>query len=111
MHGCRCYDRLDLDGILLMDGNRVIAVTMGSKLAEDTFDIHFEKAREEVDGAYTVVNQEFARYLRLKYPGIAYLDREDDMGLEGLRKAKLSYHPHHMIEKHRAYVAEEIHEL
>ena len=108
---CRCYDGLDLDGILLMDGNRVIAVTMGSKLAEDTFDIHFEKAREEVDGAYTVVNQEFARYLRLKYPGIAYLDREDDMGLEGLRKAKLSCHHHHMIEKHRAYVAEEIHEL
>ncbi len=108
---CRCYDGLDLDGILLMDGDRVIAVTMGSKLAEDTFDIHFEKAREEVDGAYTVVNQEFARYLRLKYPDIAYLDREDDMGLEGLRKAKLSYHPHHMIEKHRAYVAEEIHEL
>ena len=64
-----------------------------------------------VDGAYTVVNQEFARYLRLKYPDVAYLDREEDMGLEGLRKAKLSYNPHHMIDKHSAYVAEEIHEL
>jgi len=108
---CRCYDDLGMDGILLMDGDRVLAVTMGSRMAEDTFDIHFEKAREDVDGAYTVVNQEFARYLRLKYPAIAYLDREEDMGLEGLRKAKLSYHPHHMIDKYRAYVAEEIHEL
>ena len=108
---CRCYDALGMEGILLMEGNRVLAVTMGSQMAEDTFDIHFEKAREEVDGAYTVVNQEFARYLRLKYPDIAYLDREEDMGLEGLRKAKLSYHPSHMIQKHRAYVAEEIHEL
>ena len=108
---CRCYDSLSMDGILLMDGNRVLAVTMGSRMAKDTFDIHFEKAREEVDGAYTVVNQEFARYLRLKYPEVIYLDREDDMGLEGLRKAKLSYHPHHMIDKYRAYVAEELHEL
>ena len=108
---CRHYEGLGMDGILLMDGGQVLAVTMGSQMSEDTFDIHFEKAREDVDGAYTVVNQEFARYLRLKYADIAYLDREDDMGLEGLRKAKLSYHPHHMIEKHRAYVAEEIHEL
>ena len=108
---CRHYDGLGMDGILLMEGDQVLAVTMGSQMADDTFDIHFEKAREDVDGAYTVVNQEFARYLRLKYPEIAYLDREDDMGLEGLRKAKLSYHPHHMIDKHKAYVAEEIHDL
>ena len=106
---CRHYEALEMDGILLLDGNRVLAVTMGSKIAEDTFDIHFEKAREEVDGAYTVVNQEFARYLRLKYPEVAYLNREDDLGQEGLRKAKLSYHPHHMIDKYRAYAAEEIH--
>ena len=108
---CRCYDALGMDGILLMEGDRVLAVTMGSRMAEDTFDIHFEKAREDVDGAYTVVNQEFARYLRLKYPEVAYLDREDDMGLEGLRKAKLSYNPHHMVDKYKAYVAEELHEL
>ena len=108
---CRFYDALGMDGIMLIESDRVLAVTMGSQMAEDTFDIHFEKAREEIDGAYTAVNQEFARYLRLKYPDILYLDREDDMGMEGLRKAKLSYHPHHMIDKHRAYVAEEIHDL
>ena len=107
----RHREELDMEGLVLMDGDEILAMTLGSFLSSNTFDVHFEKAREEVDGAYTVVNQEFARYLRLKYPEIAYLDREDDMGLEGLRKAKLSYHPHHMIDKHRAYVAEEIHEL
>ena len=104
------YTALGMDGILLMDGDRVLAVTMGSRMGRDTFDIHFEKAREEIDGAYTAVNQEFARYLRLKYPDAAYLDREDDMGLEGLRKAKLSYNPHLLIEKHYATLAEDLDE-
>ena len=106
---CRNYAALGMDGILLIDGGEVLAVTMGSPMAADTFDIHFEKAREDVDGAYTVVNQEFARYLRLIYPHIRYLDREDDMGLEGLRKAKLSYNPHHMVEKHHACWKADLH--
>ncbi len=105
---CAKYAELGMDGILLKDGDQVLAVTMGSRMGEDTFDIHFEKAREDVDGAYTAVNQEFARYLRQKYPQIAYLDREEDMGLEGLRKAKLSYNPHHMQSKHWAYLNEDI---
>lgn len=106
---CQNYAALGMDGIMLMDAGQVLAVTMGSWMGADTFDIHFEKAREDVDGAYTVVNQEFARYLRLKYPHIAYLDREDDMGLEGLRKAKLSYNPHHMVEKYKATLVEDLH--
>ena len=108
---CRNYTALGMEGILLMDGGEVLAVTMGSRLSPDTFDIHFEKAREDVDGAYTAVNQEFARYLRLKYPEAAYLDREDDMGLEGLRKAKLSYNPHHLIEKYQATLSEDLYDL
>ena len=81
-----------------------------SQLAEDTFDIHFEKARDDVSGAYNAINCQFARYLRLKYPEVAFMNREDDMGLEGLRNAKLSYRPHHMVEKYWAYVQEAIHE-
>ncbi len=104
---CDKFTDLGMEGILLMDGGEVLAVTMGSRMGEDTFDIHFEKAREDVEGAYAAVNQEFARYLRQKYPHIAYLDREDDMGLEGLRKAKLSYNPHHMRIKHWAYLNED----
>lgn len=83
---------------------------MGSRLSEDTFDIHFEKAREDVDGAYPAINCEFARHLRLKYPQVRFLDREDDMGLEGLRKAKLSYYPHHLTEKCWAYEKEDIYD-
>ena len=104
------YGALGMEGILLMEGSQVLAVTMGSRMADDTYDIHFEKAREDVDGAYTVVNQEFARYLRLKHPDVRFLNREDDLGLEGLRKAKLSYHPHHMVEKHGVMLAEDLHE-
>ncbi len=99
---------LGMEGIALMDQGQVLAVTMGSPLNADTFDIHFEKALEDVDGAYAAVNCEFARYLRLKYPQVQYLDREDDMGLEGLRKAKLSYNPHHLLEKNWAYLAEDL---
>jgi hypothetical protein len=93
------YEALGLDGLVLLDGEQVLAVTMGSPLSENTFDIHFEKARQGIDGAYAVINCEFARYLRSKYPALQYLNREDDLGLEGLRKAKLSYCPHHLVEK------------
>lgn len=104
------FGDLGLEGIALMDGDTVLAVTMGSRMSQDTFDIHFEKAREDVEGAYSAVNCEFARYLRLKYPEIHFLNREDDLGLEGLRKAKLSYNPHHMSEKYWAYLVEDLNE-
>ena len=91
---------LGMEGLLLKGNGKTLAMTMGSRLSADTFDIHFEKALEEADGAYPTINREFARYLRAKYPDLLYLNREDDMGLEGLRKAKLSYSPHHMTEKH-----------
>lgn len=93
------YQALELEGLVLLDGETVVAVTLGSQMAEDTFDVHFEKARADVDGAYTAINCEFARYIRDKYPQIRFLNREEDMGLEGLRKAKESYLPHHMVEK------------
>ena len=93
------YQALGLEGLVLLNGKSVMAVTLGSRMAEDTFDVHFEKARSDVDGAYTAINCEFARYIRNKYPQIRFLNREEDMGLEGLRKAKESYLPHHMVEK------------
>ena len=104
------WEELDMEGIVLMDNNEILAMTMGSRISPDTFDVHFEKAHENVSGAYMAVNCHFARYLRLKYPDTKYLNREDDVGLEGLRAAKLSYRPHHMIEKYWAYLQEYIHE-
>ncbi len=106
----RLLEPLEFEGLALTENGEVLAVTMGTRLSEDTFDIHFEKAREDVDGAYAAVNWEFARYLRDKYPQVRYLNREDDMGLEGLRKAKLSYLPCHMVEKSWAYLREDVYE-
>ena len=95
----RDYDALDLYGLILIGGDEVLALTMGSKLSHDTVDVHFEKARPDVQGAYAAINNEFAKYIRDTLPEVKFLDREEDMGLEGLRKAKRSYYPHHMVEK------------
>ena len=104
----RCYQELDMEGLLLMEGDQVLGISFGSRLSPDTFDIHFEKAREDVEGAYPAINCEFARHLRLAHPELAYLNREDDLGLEGLRKAKLSYNPAAMVEKSWAYLREDL---
>ena len=98
---------LEMEGLLIKVSGNICAVTMGSRMLEDTFDVHFEKALPDVQGAYTIINQEFAKYLRNKYPEVKYLDREEDMGLEGLRKAKLSYKPHHMIVKSWAHLKDD----
>jgi hypothetical protein len=82
-------------------------MTLGSFLSEDTFDVQFEKALEGYDGAYAFINREFARYLREKYPKLQWLNREDDLGIEGLRKAKLSYCPDRLVEKSWACLKED----
>ncbi len=96
------YTRLGIEGLVILNEGKVLALTLGSRMSKDTFDVHFEKARSDSDGAYTAINREFARYIRDKYPEIRYLDREEDMGLEGLRKSKQSYYPHHMIAEYWA---------
>ena len=82
-------------------------MTLGSRLSEHTFDIHFEKALERYDGAYSAINRAFAQHIREKCPEVTLLNREDDMGIEGLRKAKLSYNPDHMVEKSWALLRED----
>ena len=72
---------------------------MGDRLSTDAFDVHFEKAYSEMQGAFAVINREFARHVRSAHPEVKYLNREDDMGIEGLRRAKESYYPDRMVEK------------
>lgn len=103
----RHYEQLGLEGLYLEEDGLILAFAIGSKLKSDTFDIHFEKALNPNDGTYAAINQGFAAYLREKYPEVAFLDREEDMGLEGLRKAKLSYCPDHMVEKSWACLLED----
>lgn len=96
------FDALGLTGIALVEEGEILGVTMASPMGRDTYDVHFEKAREEIPGAYAAVNQALAQYLMERNPQIRFLNREDDLGLEGLRRAKLSYHPHHLVEKFQA---------
>lgn len=90
---------LGLSGGLLRAGGRVVAYTIGERLNSDTFIVHVEKAFSDVTGAYPMINQAF---LASEASGLKYVNREDDAGDEGLRKAKLSYHPAFMLEKYLA---------
>ena len=88
------FEALEFEGIILYaEEGRPVGFDLGNRISADTFDVNFEKAFAEIQGAYPLVNREFARYIREKHPGIRYLNREDDMGIEGLRKAKESYYP------------------
>lgn len=99
------YEELEFRGLLLYAApGEPVAFSMGNRISQDTFDVNFEKAYADVQGAYPMINREFARYIRAQDPDIRYLNREDDMGVEGLRKAKESYHPI-FLEK---YVAREL---
>lgn len=93
------FDGLGLEGLILKDGGEVLAFTMGSEVLPDTFDVNFEKAYASVQGSYPIINREFARRIQKTHPGVKYLNREDDMGLPGLRRAKESYHPDILLEK------------
>lgn len=102
------YDGLDMTGLILFDGDKPLAMTMGSALSDEVFDVHFEKALGDVQGDYAMINRCFARHIREVYPNIRYLNREDDMGIAGLRKAKLSYHPDKMVEQYRCFAKEDL---
>ena len=96
------YDALGFIGGLLYQSGEPIAFSAGTRLCRNCMDVHFEKALPHVEGAYTMVNREFARMVVAEYPEIEYFNREEDMGLEGLRKAKLSYHPDILLMKYFA---------
>lgn len=87
---------LGLEGILLRWQEEILGFSLGAPLTETIFDVHFERAQGAIQGAYPAVNRSFAQYIRQRHPQVRYLDREDDMGLPGLRKAKLSYYPDHL---------------
>ncbi|MBQ3000366.1 MAG: DUF2156 domain-containing protein [Oscillospiraceae bacterium] len=98
---------LQLEGYCLFVNGECVAMSLASSLSETVFDVHFEKALEKTEGAYTAINYYFSRYLREKYGAVKYLNREDDMGIPGLRHAKLSYRPDRMVKKSWACLLED----
>lgn len=90
------YEKLNFVGGLLRVGGKAIAYTFGERHSEKLFVTHFEKAPADVQGAYPIINQEFTKNFLMDYE---FVNREEDLGLEGLRKAKQSYYPEILLEK------------
>ena len=97
--GFEAFETLELVGMLLWADGNPVAFCVGSFITPACVCVHFEKALPGVDGAYPMINREFVRALREMYPALQTVNREDDMGLENLRAAKLSYHPEALLRK------------
>lgn len=99
-----CFSPLCLSGGLLrVDGNPA-AIAVGEEINSGVYVQHFEKALDDYNGIYAVINNQFAIHHLQNYE---YVNREEDMGIEGLRKAKLSYHPDILLEKFAAFRKDE----
>lgn len=90
------FDELELKGGMIRVNGKIVAFTIGEPLTNDTFVIHVEKAYGGINGAYTIINQQFVEH---EASGFLYINREEDMGIESLRKAKMSYYPDLLLEE------------
>lgn len=95
------FEELGLHGGLLIREGKAVAYTIAEPLNSNTYVIHIEKAFYEIQGAYPMINQQFVLHNCQEYK---YVNREEDMGEEGLRKAKLSYYPDILLDKYNAIV-------
>ncbi len=90
------FDRLAVQaGLIIIDG-AVEAFALGELLNADTAVVHIEKANARIPGLYAVMNQQFCEHA---WSGVRFINREQDLGDDGLRQAKLSYHPERLVEK------------
>jgi hypothetical protein len=90
------YKELGFKGGAIVINSKVEAFTLGELLNHETAVIHIEKANPHIPGLYAAINQMFCAR---EWTNVKYVNREQDLGVEGLRKAKLSYYPDHMVEK------------
>lgn len=97
------FEELGLTGGLLRVDGKIVAFTFGMPINKETFGVSVEKADTNIDGAYAMINYEFANHIPEQY---IYINREEDLGIEGLRKAKLSYQPVTILEKYMACLKE-----
>jgi hypothetical protein len=90
------YEQLGLTGGALRINGEILAYSYGQPLTKDTFGVHAEKCLYDIDGGFTMINQQFAEHNCANY---LYINREEDIGLESLRQAKMSYNPVILLEK------------
>jgi hypothetical protein len=102
LRGFVAFEALGLVGGVLRAGGRILGFTLGDVINSDTCDVHFEKAYTDINGAYPMVTREFARMLMKTRPEVIYLNREDDMGQESMRRAKESFQPEYLLKKYTA---------
>ena len=96
------FDAFKLKGGAILIDNKVVAFTFGEQLNSDTAVIHVEKADQNIRGVYAAINQNFVEH---EWSNMTYINREEDMGIDGLRQAKKSYKPIKLIEKFNATLA------
>jgi len=96
------FEKLGLEGGVLYANGEIVGFSLGELCASNTFDVHFEKAEINLNGAYPMVCRELTRMMLEKHPGLEYINREDDMGFESLRQSKLSYKPEYLLNKYIA---------
>ena len=96
------FEKLSLEGGVLYANGKIVGFTLGEMICPDTFDVHFEKADGSLNGAYPMTCRELTRMLMAKYPDLRFLNREDDMGIEPLRRSKESYKPAYLLKKYTA---------
>ena len=92
------FTALGVEGGVVRVGGKVEAFTLGELLNRETAVVHIEKANMEVRGLYAVINQQFCEK---RWKDVPLINREQDLGEPGLRKAKLSYSPDRLIDKFR----------
>jgi uncharacterized protein len=91
------FEELGLDGLAIRANGKIGAISLFEGLNQDTALVHFEKGLPDCKGIYRAINVETAKVLAGRY---TYINRESDMGVEGIREAKTRYHPQHMVEVH-----------
>lgn len=90
------FQNLKVQGSVILINGKVEAFTIGELLNEQTAVVHIEKANTGINGLYTLINQQCCEKA---WQNVSYVNREQDLGNEGLRQAKLSYHPDYLSEK------------
>ena len=104
--GCvvRCalreLEELEMTGGVLTAGGKIYGFAIASMINETMMDENIEKADGEEPGAYPMVCRELAKMMKQKYPGLVFINREEDTGDEGLRRSKESYCPVMLLEKY-----------